>query len=198
MGIGVGDKGQSGFPLPLTKPFVAAEEKRPVADNGSPDGRPELIALELGQTRIVRFALYVKKVSRIQIVIAVEFINVAMQFIAARFADSRNDSAGVPPILSAVCAGQHAKLPQHLDAEQVARGAARCVVRLIIDIGPIQEKAVGVDAATANAHLDAFALIGLAPAAEIGRHSRLQEGQLLEASPIKREIPDLFIIHQPG
>src|SRR5207247_5442497 len=127
---------------------VAAEEKRPVADNGSPDGRPELIALELGQTRIVRFALYVKKVSRIQIVIAVEFINVAMQFIAARFADSRNDSAGVPPILSAVCAGQQAKLPQHLDAEQVTRGGARSVVHLIIYVGPIREHSVVLGAAT--------------------------------------------------
>src|SRR5439155_18202981 len=167
MGIGVGDEGQSGFPLPLTEPFVAAEEKRPVADNGSPDGRPELITLDLRQTRTVRFALYVKKVSRIQIVIAVEFINVAMQFIAARFADSCNDSAGVPPILSAVCASQHAKLPQHFDAEQVARGAPGRIVRLIVDIGPIQEKAVGVHAAPTNAHLDAFALIGLATAAEI-------------------------------
>src|SRR5439155_5461786 len=110
MGVGVGDEGKPGFPLPLTEPFVAAEEERPVADNGSPDGRPELIALELGQAWIVRFALYVKKVSRIQIVIAVEFINVAMQFVAARFADGGDDSAGVPTILIAVCDRQHAKL----------------------------------------------------------------------------------------
>src|SRR6266481_6804273 len=120
MGIGVGNDRKSGFPLSLTEPFVAAEEESPVAENRSSDGGPELIALEFGQPRIIRFALAIKKVSRIQIVIAVEFIDVAMEFVAARFGDGGDDSAGVPPILGAVGAGQHAKLPQHLDAEQIA------------------------------------------------------------------------------
>src|SRR5881628_4069689 len=98
-------------------------------------------------------------------VIAEELINVAMQFVAARFADGGDDSARVAPILRAVGGGQHAKLPQHLDPEQVARGAARCVVGLIVDIGPVQKKTVGVHAAAAHAHLGAFPLIGIVTAA---------------------------------
>src|SRR5207245_43818 len=116
MGIGVGDKGEPRFSLSLTEPFVAPEEESPIADNRSSDGGPELIALEFGQARVIRFALPVKKVSRIQIVIAVEFIDVAMEFIATRFADGGNDAARVPSIFRAVGAGQNAKLPQHLDA----------------------------------------------------------------------------------
>ena len=60
MGIGIGDDGDPGFPLSLAKPFVAAEEESPVANNRSPDGGPELIALEFRQPRVVRFALLVK------------------------------------------------------------------------------------------------------------------------------------------
>src|SRR5262245_52161082 len=122
MDIGIRDDGEPGFPPSLEEPFVAAEEERPVAENRSSDGSPELVALELG------FVLLVKKVSRIQIVVAVELIEVAMEFVAARFADGGDDSAGVPPILRAVGAGQHAELAQHLDAEQIARSAARSVV----------------------------------------------------------------------
>src|SRR5437867_6594327 len=116
MGVGVGDEGEPGFSLSLTESLVAAEEERPVADNRSSDGGPELIAFEFGQARIVGFALLVEKVSRIQIVIAEEFVDVAMEFVAARFGDGGDDSAGVPSIFGAVRAGQHAELPQHLDA----------------------------------------------------------------------------------
>src|SRR5262245_40716710 len=83
MSIGVRNEGELGFSLSLAHAFVPAEEKGPVVDNRSSDGGPELIALELGQSRIVRFTLLVKKVSRIQIVIAVEFIDVAVDVVAA-------------------------------------------------------------------------------------------------------------------
>ena len=170
----------------MAEPFVAAEEESPVVGNRSADGCSKLIALEFGQPRIVRFALLIKKISRIQIVVAVELKEIAVEFVAARFSDRGDDSARVPSILRAVRPGQHAKLPQHFDAEQVARGAARGVVGLIVDIGPVHEKAVGVHAAAADAHLDAFPLVGLATAAEIRRHARLQESQLLEAASVER------------
>ena len=181
----------------MAEPFVAAEEERPVADNRSSDGSPKLVALEFGKPGTVRFALLVKKVSRIEIVIAMELIEIAVEFVAARFADGGDDPAGVAPILRAVGRGQHAKLPQHLDAEQVARGAARRVVGLIVDIGPVQKKAVGVHAAAAHAHLGAFPLIGIVTAAEIWSHARLHKGQRIEAAPVERQIADLFIVHQP-
>src|SRR5215831_11852787 len=195
MDIGTRDDGEPGFSPSLEEAFVAAEKERPVADNRSSDSGAELIALELGQTGIVGFALPVKKVSRIQIVVAVELIEVAMEFVATRFADGRNDPAGVPAVLRAVGSGQHAELPQHLDAEQIARRAPRSVVGLVVDIGSVQKKAVGVHAAAADAHLGAFSLIGIVTAAEVGSHARLQEGQLLEAAPIERQIADLFIVH---
>src|SRR5262249_29174961 len=121
MDIGIRDDGEPGFSSSLEEPFVAAEEESPVANNRSSDGGAELIALELGQARIVGFVLLIKKVSRIQIVVAVELIEVAVEFVTARFGDGGDDSAGVPPVLRAVCARQHAKLAQHLDAEQIAR-----------------------------------------------------------------------------
>src|SRR5262245_14479251 len=167
MGFGAGNNGEPGFSLALTEPFIAAKEERPVVHDRSANGCSELIALEFGQTRIGGFLLPVKKVSRIEIVVAVELIKVAVEFVAARFGDGGDDSAGVPPIFGAVRAGQHPKLPQHLHAEQVPRGAARCVVGLIVDICAVQKKAVGVHAAAAYAHLDAFALIGLAATAEV-------------------------------
>src|SRR5262249_58478673 len=124
MGIGTRDEGEPGCVPSLEEAFVAAEEERPVADNRSSDGPPKLVALELGQARIVGFALPVKKVSRIQIVVAVELVEIAMEFVTARFADGGDDSAGIPSVLRAVGAGQHAELAQHLRPEPVARCAA--------------------------------------------------------------------------
>src|SRR5437867_11910713 len=125
------------------------------------------------------------KVSRIEMVIAKELIDVAVQFVAARFADGGDDSARVAPILRAVGGGQHAKLPQHLDPEQVARGAARGVVGLIVDIGPVQEKTVGIHAAAANAHLGDFPLFVIVTAVEIWSHARLHDGESIEAAPVE-------------
>src|SRR5262245_65349062 len=103
MSIGVGDDGDSGCSLPLAEAFVAAEEESFIFENRSTNGAAELIALEFRQPRIVGFGLPVKKVSRIQIVIAKKLKHIAVEIVATRFAGGGDDASGVASILRAVC-----------------------------------------------------------------------------------------------
>src|SRR5439155_15158905 len=120
---GVGNDGNSGCPLPLTQSFVAAEEESPIFEDWSADRATKLIAFEFRQPRIAGVALPVKKVSRIQIVIAEKLKHIAVECVTTRFAGGGDDAAGVAPVLRVVCAGKHAKLPQHLAATQAPRRA---------------------------------------------------------------------------
>ena len=90
------DCGRADDPLRLAYPFVVAEDEGPVlADRASGSGA-ELVAL------VRRFRLVTgigEEVIRIQLIVAQELVEVAMECVRSRFADGVDHSAGGSPVL---------------------------------------------------------------------------------------------------
>src|SRR5262249_31444622 len=94
--------------LPLAQPFVAAEEERPVFENGATQRAAELISLER------RFGA-VEEVARVELLVAQELKRLAVKFVRAGARGDIDDGAGVAPVLSAVGRVVNFEFPHSVD-----------------------------------------------------------------------------------
>src|SRR5712692_5482918 len=81
-----------GYPFPL--PFISPEEECPVLNDRAAQRTAELIIAK----RTLRRGIAVKKISRIEQVVAQEFEDRAVELIRARLSDDVNHRAAIPPV----------------------------------------------------------------------------------------------------
>src|SRR6266705_4569018 len=78
-----------------------------------------------------------EEVVRVQLVVAQELVDVAMEFVGSRLTDGVDYPAGGPAILGRVVAGDHGEFLNRIHAQGDPGDAARAV-RVIADAEPVE------------------------------------------------------------
>ena len=129
----------------LAQGLVAGEEEDLIFFDGPPKRPAELVALELG------LALGVEEVARVEVVVAVELVERAVEGVAAGLRDGVDLPAEVAPVLGAVGVGLDAELADGLKAERRSGGAPRgavgeVVLRRAVEQVDVRARVLPVDA----------------------------------------------------
>ena len=118
------------------QPFVSAEEERSAGQDRAADRVAELVARERG-------LVGVEIVLGVEPVVAVELEHRAVERVGARLRRGIDDAARVVAVLRTEAVRQDLELANGLDAEDVARRAAR-LTELIVEFVPSSVKRLAV------------------------------------------------------
>ena len=166
------------------QPFVGAVEEDPVSYNRASHTAAELVPPEGRQVRGI------KKVSRIQRVVAEEVVRLAVPGVAARFAHGVEHAPQGAPILGAEKAGLYLELARAPGAVHHVVWPGGSIVLVISQIGSVQQKEVVIRTPPGNIDLRPVSAVrGDSGLLELG-HSGLQQNQIGKAAPVQGKFID--------
>jgi hypothetical protein len=171
-GVVVGDGGDDGAAEAIAEAFVGKEEEVLVLADGAAEAAAELVALEFGA------AGGVKEVAGVEVVVAVEVVEAAVELVGAGLGERVDLSAGVAAELGGVVVHFDAKLANGLDAESGAGGRTGRAVGEVVLRGAIDEIDVGTGILAVDAHAEAVGNHGAAIAMRKGDDAGLEESEI--------------------
>ena len=182
----------------LAEAFVITKEEELVLLDGTAQRAAEAVAPEW------RDGALVEEIARVERAIAQEFVERAVQAIAAGGRDDADLRAGALAVFGAVGVGDHVEFAHPVHAQQLAAGASRGIVdhRSAGKFHPVQQEEILLRAAARDGEHVAHRRTGGAHASRtlggVVDDAGVEGDQLVVAAAVQRQISDLAFIHQPG
>ena len=127
----------------------------------------------------------VKEISRIQRAVAKKFVHVTVKRIGSRARYRIDYTSGSPSVIRRIVAPQNGDLLHGVDAEIIAKHAARGAVRVVIDADTVEPIAVLIRPRSRDAHGRAKSAVNIAAASgTAGLHTGDPGLQSRELRPI--------------
>ena len=173
--------------LPHSNDFDAAKDKGLILDNGTAQGKAELVAYELRSSTAVQRVSWIniKEITSIQGCVAVIVIDGSMQIVGARLGDGGDDSARKLAVLSAEGTGDHLELLDRFHAGHCARGTGGDHSPSAPNIGSIQKKSVLMNPSARHGNECSIVTTLGSQVLGVGDDALLEERQLNEIPPIE-------------
>ena len=190
----VGHGGHPGDAEPFDERLDRSEEECAVLSNRTAEDAAHLMTEKIGN-RLVRL---IEVVLRVEHRVAVELERRPGERVLPRARHGVDDPASRPAELGGEGIGEHLELAHRLDAQQYpGRRSGRLVVN-VINVGPIEQKAALLGPRAVDRDFRRSPSDHVVSGGERGRHAGLQQRELLERSPVERQLPDLLVADEPA
>ena len=140
----------------------------------------------------------IKVTRRIQRVVAEKLKGGAMKVIGAGPRDCRDHSTGGPPEFGRGHKGVDLEFLHAVHTEVRSRRTARSAVGMIVDVGTIQQEAVGIGPASVDVESHSGAEVKRRASLTRAHtdDARLQEGEVVPASAVQWQVSNGSFVHQ--
>ena len=176
--------------------FVVGEQEGLVLLDRPAQRSPELIALEVGNLRLV------EEISRVQGIVAKELVDIAVQLVGAGSGGDIDLGPGAFPIFGAVGILDDGEFLHRVHAQKLPARPSRCVVHLrrAGEFHPVQKVEILLRAPARNRKHVADHRVRCADAARALRgvinDAGIERQELVVAPAIQRQVLHLAVVHQ--